>query len=214
MKHRRLDVRTHTASALVVGLVIAGGAWAAIPDGSGTIQACYSKSTGALRVAERAADCRAGETPLTWSQAGPTGPTGPAGAPGPAGPANPTLVAERHVTLHLETPGQQAEALRVTGPSAPAGEWTLQTSITPGSSWGNTAADVRCDIGHVGTAPILTGAARVDRAAGLDATPIAWTQHTTTTATSTLGDVTCTITNGQAEGYLTLDVVMVATKIG
>lgn len=71
-------------------MFVAGGvAYAAIPDSSGTIHACYAKSGGALRVIDSAASCKSGETSLNWSQQGVPGPAGPAGPTGPVGPAGP-----------------------------------------------------------------------------------------------------------------------------
>jgi collagen triple helix repeat protein len=63
---------------------------AMIPDSGGVIHACYQNLTGVLRVVDKAASCKLGETALAWSQTGPQGPrglTGPAGPQGPAGPA-------------------------------------------------------------------------------------------------------------------------------
>jgi hypothetical protein len=58
---------TGVLSALAAGL---------IPDAQGVIHACYSPSTGAVRIVSSAADCKSREAPLSWNQ------TGPAGAPG------------------------------------------------------------------------------------------------------------------------------------
>jgi hypothetical protein len=89
---RRTDMNTHAPSrararrlaAVVIGLVLtlagAGAALATIPDG-GTINACYTNGTGALRVI--GAQCKGSESPLTWNQ---TPPQGPKGATGPQGP--------------------------------------------------------------------------------------------------------------------------------
>jgi collagen triple helix repeat protein len=77
--------------AIVAGfaLVVAGVAYAAIPDSSGVIHGCYSTKTGALRVIDSAAKCGSGEIALNWNQQGPKGATGAAGPQGPAGPAGP-----------------------------------------------------------------------------------------------------------------------------
>jgi hypothetical protein len=73
------------APVLVATITTAIGiAQAAIPDASGVIHACY-KSSGQIRVVNSAANCKANETALTWSQAGPQGVPGPAGATGPSG---------------------------------------------------------------------------------------------------------------------------------
>jgi hypothetical protein len=77
-------------AALAVG---AGAALGAIGTGS-TINLCYAKSNGTLRVIAASSRCRRHETALTWTQSAPgpkgdTGPQGPKGDPGPAGPAGP-----------------------------------------------------------------------------------------------------------------------------
>ena len=100
-------MRTRTISrrasllALIAFAVTAGGvAYATIPGSNGTINGCYEKRTGALRVidADAGAKCTSFETPISWNQQGPKGPSGPAGpggpagadgAPGPTGPAGP-----------------------------------------------------------------------------------------------------------------------------
>lgn len=78
-------------------LLLGGGAWAAVGAGGGSIHACYSKRTGALRIASR---CKRSERAVSWSKVGPPGPpgkrgsnvrgaTGKAGATGPVGPTGP-----------------------------------------------------------------------------------------------------------------------------
>ncbi len=57
--------------ALGAALLAAGGlAWAAIPDSSGAINACYANSNGKLRAVDAAADCTGGETAIALG--GPT----------------------------------------------------------------------------------------------------------------------------------------------
>lgn len=92
----RRTLKAPLVAALVGGavLAIAGGiAYATIPDSSGTIHGCYSKSTGTLRVIDSSVtNCDAKETSLNWNiqgPQGPQGPTGPQGATGPQGPAGP-----------------------------------------------------------------------------------------------------------------------------
>jgi hypothetical protein len=53
-------------AALVVAL--GGVAFAAIPDSSGTIHACYQKNGGNLRVIESSQSCRNSEQALSWRQ--------------------------------------------------------------------------------------------------------------------------------------------------
>ena len=76
-------------AALMGALAVGGIAWATIPDSSGVIDGCYTKSSGSLRVIDTSAgqscDTKR-ESPLRWNE---TGPQGPAGAPGETGPAGP-----------------------------------------------------------------------------------------------------------------------------
>jgi hypothetical protein len=56
--------------------MVAGGiAYAAIPGADGTINGCYKRSDGTLRVidAEAGATCKPSETAIAWSQTGPPG---------------------------------------------------------------------------------------------------------------------------------------------
>jgi type VI secretion system secreted protein Hcp len=86
---RGAKVGIPTVAALGAGSAIAV---AAIPGDDGSINGCYSKGNGDLRVVENGADCRKHETPIQWSQRGPAGPQGvpgPQGEPGPKGDAGP-----------------------------------------------------------------------------------------------------------------------------
>jgi Collagen triple helix repeat (20 copies) len=83
MKHTNLLAAL--AGALAATTLTGGIAWATIPDDSGTIQGCYTKLGGVLRVIDTAKSqkCLTNlEVPITWNQQGPPGPPGP---PGPAG---------------------------------------------------------------------------------------------------------------------------------
>jgi hypothetical protein len=79
-RHRPSPGTAFGALALMVAL--GGVAFAAIPDSTGTIHACYQKNNGNLRVVESAGACRNGEVPIEWNQRGDPGPPGP---PGPGG---------------------------------------------------------------------------------------------------------------------------------
>jgi hypothetical protein len=73
---RILALRQSPAMAVALcALVVAigGVAYATIPDSSGTIQGCYGKTTGNLRVVDSAAYCRSNETALAWNQQSPPG---------------------------------------------------------------------------------------------------------------------------------------------
>ncbi len=67
--------------AAVAIFALAGGiAYAAIPDASGVINACYRTSTddqkGQLRAVDSAASCRSNELPTQWNVTGAQGPAG------------------------------------------------------------------------------------------------------------------------------------------
>ena len=72
-----------TGAAVMLGASIA---LATIPDSSGVIHGCYTKSTGTIRVIDNSVtNCKSGETSLQWNVQGRQGPQGLPGAQGPAG---------------------------------------------------------------------------------------------------------------------------------
>src|SRR4029077_19002287 len=102
MKTGRRRIPAALAIAAGVLLVLAGVAYATIPDSSGAIHGCYARSGGSLRVIDATVtNCKSTETSLGWNvqgqqgpqgAQGPQGPAGPQGAPGPqglGGPAGP-----------------------------------------------------------------------------------------------------------------------------
>jgi hypothetical protein len=117
----------------------AGIAAATIPGSNGTINGCYEKRTGILRVIDAGAGtkCTSFETPITWNQQGQRGPTGAAGAqglkgdegrPGDRGPTGPAGVQGEKGAVG--SPG----ALGATGPTGrqgPTGAAGLPGAIGP-----------------------------------------------------------------------------------
>lgn len=68
-------------AAALSALIVGGLASATTRDTTSTINACYLKQSGLLRVAGSASQCNAtSETPLSWNQRGPRGATGPSDA--------------------------------------------------------------------------------------------------------------------------------------
>ena len=63
----------------LAALALGSFAWAAIPDGNGTIHACYDKASGALRVTDpdtnKPRGCTSKETELDWYQGSPAADT-------------------------------------------------------------------------------------------------------------------------------------------
>ena len=84
-------MRPKSVLSLTIAIILATAiiAFASIPGPGGAISACYSNTTGALRVIDTGTSCRNGETALTISQTGPQGPQGVQGPAGPAGPQGP-----------------------------------------------------------------------------------------------------------------------------
>ena len=121
----RLSRRALVLAVTALAVTVAGSvAYATIPGADGTINGCYEKRTGMLRVidSDAGARCTSLETPIAWSRQGPqgatgaVGPTGPAGADGaqgpkgdagpvgPAGPAGPSdlYAADQKATVKLD----------------------------------------------------------------------------------------------------------------
>jgi len=124
-------------SAIGAAGVIAGAAYAAIPDSDGVIHSCYSTTTGVLRAVEPTAKCRSGETSLVWNQTGPQGPAGPQGQAGPTGPAGASDV---YLATHNATVPLDGSATVVTL-SLPAGYYVLtgQATIENGDQYSRSA---------------------------------------------------------------------------
>ena len=101
-------------TAIAVTVLIGGGAAAAAaPVDTSTINGCWHKASGQLRVIDPTTQqCNENEAALAWNVVGPAGqpgPAGPAGAQGPAGPAG--------VPGPAGEPGAQGPA----GPAGPGG---------------------------------------------------------------------------------------------
>jgi hypothetical protein len=82
----RRGLRSHLSYANVIStlclfFLLGGVALATIPSEDGTLNACYDKPTGALRLVNSSpSDCAADEHGVTWNQTGPPGPPGPSAA--------------------------------------------------------------------------------------------------------------------------------------
>ena len=131
-------------------LVVAGVAYATIPDSGGVIHGCYARSGGSLRVIDASVtNCSKSETALGWNvqgQPGPQGPqgqqgatgaqgpAGPQGAPGPQGPAGPqgpSGLSHGYLASTSNVPVAQAPAYsqlaQISG--VPDGSYMLSTQI-------------------------------------------------------------------------------------
>src|SRR5687767_5050186 len=93
------QLRVPTVMAAVLAVMILTSGVAITLAASGVINACYSKTTGVLRVSNY---CLPTETAITWNQVGPQGPAGPRGpqgAQGPRGPQGPAGPAAQSVVV-------------------------------------------------------------------------------------------------------------------
>jgi len=82
-----MRTRTVIAAAATLGVTLGASAviaQAAIPDASGTITACMTKSSGTIRLIDTAkeANCRSSEQTVTWNQRGIPGTNGTDGEDG------------------------------------------------------------------------------------------------------------------------------------
>jgi len=87
---RRIAVLASAALVATAGVALATGAAGDIVGADGSIQGCYQKNNGQLRVVASAGECRPSELPVRWSQRGPEGTQGPQGIQGPQGVRGPT----------------------------------------------------------------------------------------------------------------------------
>lgn len=82
----RLGALVFAALAVSAGVGLATGAVESVVSADGTMQGCYAKANGQLRLVTTAADCRPSELAVSWNQTGSAGAPGPQGPIGPAGP--------------------------------------------------------------------------------------------------------------------------------
>ena len=68
------------------GVALGTGTVESIVGADGSIQGCYQKQNGQLRVVRAASDCRPSELAVRWSERGPAGPQGERGLQGERGP--------------------------------------------------------------------------------------------------------------------------------
>ena len=166
--HRLSFLRKCVAFAAVAAalLVVAGVAYATIPDASGVIHGCYMKTGGALSVVDPSVtNCPKGDTALSWNvqgQPGPQGPQGPQGAAGPqgqtgtqgptgpqgpAGPQGPSGLSHGYLASTSNVPVAQAPAYSQVAQlsSVPDGNYMIWAQIFDVSQ-SSSNPDTRCHI--------------------------------------------------------------------
>jgi hypothetical protein len=147
-------VRWTAIVAVVAALALGGVAWATIPDSSGVIHACYTKSDGNLRVIDTSVTkCGRNESALSWGKTGPTGPQGPKGDTGATGPTGPAGTNGTNGTSHayyatgsheVITPGASGPQ-EIVGLTLPAGSYTIESTLSTGDN-GSATQDVWCEL--------------------------------------------------------------------
>jgi hypothetical protein len=128
----RLRPSILAAAAAAFGLIVGGTVVAVAVDPTpNPVNACVSKSTGAVRVVASTGQCKSSETKLVWNQSGPSGAPGEPGADGVSGYE--VITTEQHETALSFFGGAAArcpEGKHVTGGGA------IATTDTGGSGLG------------------------------------------------------------------------------
>jgi hypothetical protein len=148
---RKRSVRLLVLTGVLLG-VGSGVAIATIPNGD-VINACYSKSGGALRVIDLSVtNCKGGETSLSWDTSGQPGPQGPQGPAGPAGPAGPTGTTGPQGPAGQQGPQGPQGTQGPQGPAGPSGldGYEVVTASASSGSSNLAIADATCPNGKKG----------------------------------------------------------------
>jgi hypothetical protein len=213
-----------------LGLAVAtiGGAVmvvATIPDPSGVIHACYSRSGGNVRVIDDSVTgCKTGETALAWSVQGPQGPQGPAGpkgatgatgATGDTGPTGPRGPSDGFFTNNDQSFGSvpipTSGSVTVIALPLPAGTFILNAVVALGG--GSSFVIVKC-VFSTSTNPFFTG---VQTQVGGPLTSFAAIPLTTAVSLAAADTVSinCSATaDGVASQPSSINAVQVATLTG
>jgi hypothetical protein len=178
MKAGRTRIPAALATAAGVLLVVAGVAYATIPDSSGAIHGCYARSGGGLRVIDASVtNCKAGETSLDWNvqgqqgpqgsqgpngpagPAGPQGPQGPTGSQGPAGPQGPSGLSHGYLASSNQVPVAQFPAFSTVGSiaSVPDGTYMIWAQISLDDSLNEPSGNCSLKVNGVLQQPTATG---------------------------------------------------------
>lgn len=132
------------AVAAVAAMLVAGVAFATIPDAGGAIHGCYARSGGTLRVIDTTiGGCKSSETSLSWNvqgPAGPAGPQGPAGAQGPSGPAGPEGTSHAYLATAHDAPVGLDTYSQVITTDVPDGTYAISAQIATTTSIFSTPA--------------------------------------------------------------------------
>ncbi len=122
--------------------VVGGVAYANSGSSSTTvIRACRNKTTGLLRVVNAGANCRTGETLLSWNVDGPAGPSGRQGRRATAEPPEPPARREGAVVpgrparqARRALPGSSDRLARAARRACPSTRFSLRITVQPAGS--------------------------------------------------------------------------------
>jgi hypothetical protein len=122
-------------AACIAAVVVGSGVALATVTGGGSVDTCYTKAGGTLRVIDPSTtQCRRNETGLAWTQTPAQGPKGDAGSAGPKGDAGPQgLQGPKGYPGIIGLPGPTGPQ----GPQGPPGShgyvivWGEQRSLPP-----------------------------------------------------------------------------------
>lgn len=175
MKTGRRRIPAALATAAGVLLVVAGVAYATIPDSSGAIHCCYARSGGSLRVIDATVtNCKSGETSLDWNvqgqqgpqgpngpagPVGPQGPQGPSGSQGPVGPQGPSGLSHGYLASSNQVPVAEFPAFSNVGSiaSVPDGTYMIWAQISLDDSLNEPSGNCSLKVNGVVQSPTATG---------------------------------------------------------
>jgi hypothetical protein len=126
MTWRRILIAAFCAMGLTTMGIIA---YAAIPDASGVIHACYSTQAvrGQHSVTLTDSTCPTGTTAISWNHAGPQGPQVPQGPQGPAG--SPGASGYELVTRTVHLPGSSSSDSAAGPVYCPSGKRAINAGL-------------------------------------------------------------------------------------
>jgi hypothetical protein len=107
--------------AAAVLIVTGGSAYA-----GNTIDGCYNKGSGALRVIDATAtQCKSSETPISWNEVGLQGSVGPTGPQGPQGAAGAAGTSDAYVAKSRGASGALDGHVDIVALNVPAGDYVI-----------------------------------------------------------------------------------------
>ena len=167
----RFVLLTALALAVVAGVAYAGGGSSA----TAAIRACRNKTSGVLRVVNAGANCRTGETLLTWNVEGPAGPSGIAGPKGDSGVAGATGgTGPQGGTGRTGPPGPQGAAGLIGPPGLDGSQGVSVYAVQPSNHCAGRGFDIYQQDANQNDAligPLCDGATGAAGAAGATGAP-------------------------------------------